>query len=107
MAKNYFNRYTQFRTIDEIKYIPFLRIDPKPTDIKMVWKKTDRLDKLSQEYYGEPYYGWLILQANPKYGGMEFDIPESTILTIPFPLMDTLRNYQQKLENYKTINGDG
>ena len=71
----------------------------------MVWKKNKRLDVVSQEYYNVPYYGWLILSANPKFGGMEFDIPENTILTIPFPLMDSLKNYQEKIENYKLYNG--
>jgi hypothetical protein len=106
MINNYYNRYGQFRKSDEISYIPFITIDSKPTDIKIVWNKRNRLDKVSQEYYGTPYYGWLILLANPKFGGMEFDIPENTILRIPFPLMDSLQNYQKKVESYKTLNGN-
>lgn len=106
MINNYYNRYGQFRKSDEIGYIPFINIDTKPTDIKIVWDQKNRMDKLSQEYYGVPYYGWLILLANPKFGGMEFDIPNGTILRIPFPLMDSLQNYQKKVESYKILNGN-
>ena len=31
-----------------------------------------------------PYFGWLIMQANPEYGGSEIDIPDNTTLKIPF-----------------------
>lgn len=106
MSYKYYNRYTQFKVnSNELGYIPFITIDKKPSDLKIVWKKNKRLDVVSQEYYGAPYYGWLILMANPQFGGMEFDIPENTILTIPFPLMDTLKNYQERLENYRIQNG--
>jgi hypothetical protein len=107
MARNYFDRYGQFKVNGEYSYIPFIKLNKKPTDIKIVFNGNRRMDRISNEYYGTPYYGWLILLANPQYGGLEFDIPEDSILRIPFPLMDTLREYQQKVDQYILNNGNG
>jgi hypothetical protein len=83
-----------------------MKLENKTTDIKIVWKKEKRLDRVSMEYYGAPFYGWLILMANPQFGGLEFDIPEQTILRIPFPLIDTLKEFQSKVEKYKLLYGN-
>lgn len=107
MAKNYFDRYGQFKVNGQFTYIPFIKLRKKNSDIKIVYKKTKRLDRISNEYYNSPYYGWLILLANPQYGGMEFDIPDNSVIRIPFPLMDTLREYQQKVDQYILENGNG
>ena len=44
--------------------------------------------------------------ANPQYGGLEFDIPEGAVLTIPFPLMQSLQDYQNKIDKYLRENGE-
>jgi hypothetical protein len=59
-----------------------------------------RLDKVSQQYYGSPTFGWLILMGNPIYGGLEWNIPDGAILTIPYPLITSLQDYKNELENY-------
>lgn len=105
MAKQYFDRYATFRRDNEIKQLPFVRIRPKGTDKQVVYKDSKRLDKISQDYYGSPYYGWLILLANPQFGGMEFDIPNETVLRIPFPLMESLQQYQDEVNKYVRLNG--
>jgi len=106
MSNKYFNRYGQFKSGSDMSNIPFIKLSNKPTDISTVYNQTKRLDVLSQKYYGTPYYGWLIMMANPEYGGLEFDIPENTTIRIPFPLMDTLREYQDKLDKYIELNGN-
>jgi hypothetical protein len=106
MARDYYDRYGQFKLNNQYAYMPFIKLRNKNTDIKVVYNKNKRLDRLSNEYYDSPYYGWLILLANPKYGGMEFDIPEDSVIRIPFPLMDTLREYQQKVDQYILENGN-
>jgi hypothetical protein len=40
------------------------------------------------------------MQANPTYGGLEFDIPEGTTIRIPYPLITALQSYQQEIDNY-------
>jgi hypothetical protein len=40
------------------------------------------------------------MQANPKYGGQEWNIPNGTIITVPFPLMQSLEDYKSKLDQH-------
>ena len=58
------------------------------------------MDKLSYEYYGTPYFGWLILMANPKFGGLETNIEDGSLLFIPFPLVTSLQDYKKALDTH-------
>jgi len=106
MARRYFDRYGDFKLNDKMSFIPFIKLTEKPTDLKISWKKTNRLDKLSNDQYGVPFYGWLIMLANPRYGGLEFDIPEGSVLRIPFPLLESLQDYQNKVDKFLRENGE-
>ena len=102
----YFDRYSEFKIDGEVKPLPFIKIPPKPTDkIIPYLKNRDRMDKLSQLYYNNPYYGWLIMSANPQYGGLEFDIPNNEFIRIPFPLKVSIQQYIEQVNNYKNLNG--
>ena len=105
MGTSYFDRYGNFKNKDKFSFIHFIKLSKKPTDLNIKWKETKRLDKVSNDVYGSPFYGWLILLANPKYGGLEFDIPDGVSLRIPFPLMESLQDYQKKVDNYILQNG--
>jgi hypothetical protein len=63
-------------------------------------KNKSRLDKISYEKYGAPYFGWLIMTANPIFGGLESNIPDGTILIIPFPLVAALQDYKSALDTH-------
>jgi hypothetical protein len=58
------------------------------------------MDKISQQYYSTPTFGWLILAANGFYGCDEWSIPDGAILTIPFPLVASLQDYKNQLDNH-------
>jgi len=103
MAKQYYDRYQRFRFNNKVKSLPFLKIPAQTTDILIEYKNRTRLDIVSQTYYGAPYYGWLIMEANPQYGGLEFDIPEGSTIRVPFPLMTALQFYQQAVDNYDAL----
>jgi hypothetical protein len=76
-------------------------ITQKSTDKAYIYKVAQsRLDKVSQEYYNSPYFNWLILQANPEFGGLENNIYDGAILIIPFPLLPSLQDYKAALENH-------
>ena len=60
---------------------------------------------LSYDYYGDPNYGWLIMQANPEYGSLEFKIPQNALLRIPFPLELAITNYNEGIRKYKKLYG--
>jgi hypothetical protein len=78
-----------------------VQLPQKTTDKAYIYKVAkSRLDRVSQEYYGSPYFGWLILQANPQYGGLENYIYDGAILIIPFPLLPSLQDYKAAIENH-------
>jgi len=105
MAKQYYDRYQKFKVNNEIKPLPFIKVPVQSSDVSVEYKRNTRLDILSQQYYGVPYYGWLILQANPSYGGLEFDIPEGSILRVPYPLIGALQAYQQEIDKFNYLYG--
>jgi hypothetical protein len=73
----------------------------KPTDKTYIYKVgRSRLDRVSQEYYNSPTFGWLILQANPQFVGMENNIFDGAILIVPFPLLPSLQDYKAAIENH-------
>ena len=98
---SYYNRYNEFIINGDYVMVPSITLTPKSSDRKIVYKvgKT-RLDKLSQQFYDSPYYGWLIMLANPAYGGQEWNIPDGTLIVVPFPLMQSLEEYKSKLDTH-------
>jgi len=99
--EQYYNRYKEFLINGQQTVVPFVSLPSKGTDQRYIYKvAVSRLDKISQQYYNTPFFGWLILQANPEYGGLEWNIPDNSIITIPFPLVSSLQDYQNALNNY-------
>ena len=97
----YYYRYQDFLINGKQTVVPFVSLPAKPTDRKFIYKVAQsRLDKVSQEFYGTPYFGWLILMANPKYGGLENDISDGSVLIIPFPLVNSLQDYKKALDTH-------
>ena len=107
MSRNYFDRYQYFIDNGEFKIVPGLEIPIKGTDRYYQFKKTkDRLDKISQEFYGSPTFGWLIMLSNPSAGLNEFEISDNYILRIPFPLISSLQDYKRAVELYNLYYGE-
>ena len=101
MAFPYYNRYSQFAINGEQTVVPFVQLPQKVTDKAYIYKVgRSRLDRVSQEYYGSPVFNWLILQANPQFGGVENTIYDGAILIIPFPLIPSLQDYKSAVDNY-------
>lgn len=99
-----YDRYSKFRENGKIGIVPFIEIKEKSTDVYIKYnKKSDRMDTLSYKYYYNANYGWLIMQANPKYGSMEFSIPDGVELRIPYPLEETIKQYNNDIDNYFKI----
>jgi hypothetical protein len=99
--EQYYNRYKEFLINGQQTIVPFVSLPSKGTDQRYIYRvAVSRLDKISQQYYNSPFFGWLILQANPEYGGLEWNIPDNSIITIPFPLVSSLQDYQNALNNY-------
>ena len=104
---SYYDRYGSFRTNNDIKPLPGIIIPELATDKYAIYKQgVSRLDKLSLMYYNNPYSGWLILQANPQFGGLEFNIPDMTSIRVPFPFDSAVSRYITQVSNHKTLYGE-
>ena len=102
----YYDRYENFKGNGSIRPIPGIKIPVFSTDKNIIYKAGEtRLDIISQKYYNNPYHGWLILLANPQYGGLEFDIKDREILRIPYPFNSAIERYIKEVEIYKTLYG--
>ena len=103
----YFDRYKIFRENANVKPIPGIKIPESGSDKSVLYRKgLTRLDKVSNDYYNNPYSGWLILQANPKYGGLEFMIPDNTIIRIPFPFDSAVQAYIDEIKKHILLYGE-
>ena len=99
-----FNRYTPFNSNGKIGIVPYIKIRKKNSDKYIKFdKKTMRLDKISYDYYKNPDYAWLIMQANPEYGSIENFIPDGVVLRIPYPLEETINIYLTDITNYNEM----
>lgn len=100
MGMAYYDRYKEFRQDGDIEVLPFIPIDRDGSDLYITYDKSKmRFDNLSYKYYGDPNYGWLILQANPQFGGWEFSIPDKVTLRIPYPLQTALTRYERNIKD--------
>jgi hypothetical protein len=98
---DFYRRYSKFTLNGTSLVVPFINIGNRPSDQKYIYRSgQSRLDKISYEKYGSPYFGWLIQIANPIYGGLESNIPDGTILIIPFPLISALQDYKSAIDSY-------
>lgn len=101
-----YDRYKAFRTDGKVYVPPFVRISPKTTDYFETYHRgVTRLDLVSYDYYGDSGYDWLILMANPDLCNLEFEIPDGSLLRIPYPLNTTLENFNNQIERYYALYG--
>jgi len=101
MPKRDYDRYSLFRSDGSIDQLPFIKIPESSFDKWEEWKVgISRLDIWSERYYNNPFYDFLILYANPEYLDQN-DIPDGTIIRIPFPLSEAIRLYENGLKRIK------
>lgn len=101
MSSLYYNRYSKFLINGQQTVVPFVKVPPKTTDKNYFYRtNVSRLDKISNEFYGSPFFGWLILAANPQYGGLESNIPDRGLLVVPYPLISSIQDYEAELNNH-------
>lgn len=100
------SRYDEFISNGKCEYVPFISIIKQSTDYYVEYDaNTMRMDTLSYQYYNNPNYGWVILQANSEYGSLEYTIPNGVLLRIPYPIENVLQSYNEDIKKYKEIYG--
>ena len=102
MARVY-DRYQLVKNNDgTIDQLPYVELPSSSGDKYVEWTLgKSRMDKLSQSYYGTPYYDWVILYANAEYIS-EFDIPDGTTIRIPFPIDNVISQYEERIKYLQT-----
>jgi len=98
-----YDRYELVRNNDgTVDQMPFVPIPQSTGDKYISWVEgRSRMDKLSQRYYGSPFFDWLIMYANPEWIS-EFDIPNNATIRVPFPLGNALQDYQAVLSSIRS-----
>lgn len=99
-----YSRYNKFEKNGRCEFVPYIPIIKQSSDYYVTFdSKKMRMDTLSHTYYGNPNYGWVILQANPQYGSLEFLIPNGSVLRIPYPIETVLTAYNNAIDKHKTL----
>jgi hypothetical protein len=102
----YYDRYKSFINGSSIEPVAGIIIPQSSDDKTVVYKKgQSRLDKISNDYYNNPYSGWLIMQSNPQFGGLEFNIPDEAIIRVPYPFDSAINRYITQVSRYKQLYG--
>jgi hypothetical protein len=92
------NRYRQIISPQrKMQMMPGITISKRETDKYIMYNSMKmRYDTIAAELYGDDLYSWVISLGNPEYF-IEFDIPNNTVIRVPFPLNDVLVEYEQKV----------
>lgn len=103
-----YDRYASFRREGDVDPVTIVKIDFSQSDIFVTYdRRYHRFDTLSYRYYNDPNYGWLILQANPDKGSLEFNIENGAELRIPYPLDDAIIRYEKAVNKLMTEKNKG
>lgn len=95
------NLYQYLKDGDTQLNMPPITIPKRDTDKQIVYdKKKNRLDRIAGDFYRDEAYWRIILWANPDYS-IEFDIPDRTIIRVPFPIEDVERELVNQINRKK------
>lgn len=102
MPQQDYKRYSLLANTNGIsETMPFVTLPVNSSDKYEYWNSSfSRLDKLANKYYGNPFYDFLILYANPSYTN-EFDFPDEMLCRIPFPFAKAKADYESALKEYR------
>ena len=94
-----YDRYSLLRGEgNDMEPMPFVKLSESPGDKFERWHKgVSRMDKIAQKYYGNPFYDFFILLANPQFIN-EWEIPDNVSIRIPFPLSRVKADYESIME---------
>lgn len=83
--------------------MPPVEVEKRTTDKSVLYDKNlTRLDRLAGDIYEDETLWKIILWANPEYE-CEYDIPDGTVIRIPWPKNDAVSEVITKIVNRKNI----
>ena len=81
--------------------MPPVKISFRKTDKYITYQREQmRLDYIAGQIYKDETLWRVIMWANPEYA-LEFDIPNQTVIRIPFPINDVLTEVSNFIINNK------
>tara|TARA_Y100001963_G_C6616604_1_gene369618 strand:+ start:94 stop:387 length:294 start_codon:yes stop_codon:yes gene_type:complete len=84
------NRYQFTKTeLGKLKTVKYPEFNKQPSDRYILSRDGDRLDILSNEFYKDPRFWWVLAEAN-NLGKGTMAVPPGLQLRIPFPIDDLL-----------------
>jgi hypothetical protein len=90
-------------TTATLEGMPSIDIDVRGTDKKIVYDKNlTRLDRLAGDIYEDETLWKIILWANPDFD-YEYDIPDGTVIRIPWPKQEVLDEVTKKIITKKNL----
>ena len=86
-----------------LENMPPVEIDFRDTDKKVLYNNNlTRLDVIAGDLYEDETLWKIILWANPEYE-CEFDIPNNTVIRVPWPKADVIDEVRKKIINRKDL----
>ena len=96
-----FYRFLVKQGDNTLNNMPPIEIDARESDKRVTYNKGfTRLDRIAGDIYEDETLTKLILWANPEYA-YEFDIPDGTVIRVPFPKNDVLQEVTRKINTHK------
>lgn len=93
--------YSLLKKNDVLLNMPSITIQKRSTDKSVTYnKEKNRLDTIAGIIYQDETLWKLILWANKEYF-MEFDIPDNTVIRVPYPLQDVIEEVQSQIVSKK------
>lgn len=82
---------------NDVLNMPAIKISARSTDKFLIYdKKVTRMDRIAGSIYGDDAYWKVIMWANPEYN-LEFDIPDGTVIRVPYPKKDVEEEIVQEI----------
>ena len=101
-----YNRYAKLMRDGKICKMPPITLNKNATDAFETYSKDNSsLGNISYKHYDDPNYDWLILLANKEIADLEYQIPDNTLLRIPYPLDVAIQDYESKIDQYDILYG--
>jgi len=92
-----YNFYSLLKDNDKLRNMPPIQIEKRSTDKSVTYnKQKNRLDTIAGNIYNDETLWRLILWANEEYF-LEYDIPDNTVIRVPYPYLDVINEVQQKI----------
>ncbi len=98
MSVNRYSATKVHKNKDCYKTTQYPKFPKLPTDLYIISRDLDRLDVLSNEFYEDPRYWWVIAKAN-NLGKGTLHVEPGIQLRIPFPITGLTTKLREVEEN--------